>query len=332
MKNKSITTTNASRTENAGEKGEVSLLDLPDLGLECILDRLSPAGLTSMAGVCTSLREMSTSDHLWERHMKQKWGNFLGDAAYKEWQLHVASTKRQRQTQTLLDCSNKKGYLGVFTSIWPLSIMGRTRRELRSCLPVDSIMAWYLSIESGKFCFPAQVYNRENGHFGFLLSCYDAKISYDSSTDTFRARFSAHGRPMVEENIGWNRLRAPAVDTPAHDLHVSDCLNDLQPGDHIEIQWRKSKEFPYGWWYGVVGHLESCDGNKLYCQCHHSDTVTLEFKQYAPGSRWREVVINRKDHREVGNEADGFYAGIRKLNQEDEISMWKGLWPTKPLE
>ena len=28
-------------------------------------------------------------------------------------------------------------------------------------LPVDSIMAWYLALETGKFCFPAQVYNRE---------------------------------------------------------------------------------------------------------------------------------------------------------------------------
>ena len=25
-----------------------------------------------------------------------------------------------------------------------------------------------------------------------------------------------------------------------------------------------------GWWYGVVGHLESCDGNENYCRCHSS--------------------------------------------------------------
>lgn len=50
----------------------------------------------------------------------------------------------------------------------------------------------------------------------------------------------------MEEGVQWDRLRAPPVDTPAHDLHISDCLNDLRPGDHIEIQWRRSKEFPYG--------------------------------------------------------------------------------------
>ena len=50
----------------------------------------------------------------------------------------------------------------------------------------------------------------------------------------------------IEHGIQWERLRAPPVDIPPHDLHISDCLNDLHPGDHIEIQWRRNKEFPYG--------------------------------------------------------------------------------------
>lgn len=59
-------------------------------------------------------------------------------------------------------------------------------------------------------------------------------------------RYSPHGRRTIEENIEWDRLRAPPVDTPPFMLHVSDCLHDLKPGDHIEIQWRRNKEFPYG--------------------------------------------------------------------------------------
>lgn len=51
---------------------------------------------------------------------------------------------------------------------------------------------------------------------------------------------------VIEEGVQWERLRAPPIDTPAHELHVSDCLSDLRPGDHIEIQWRRNKEFPYG--------------------------------------------------------------------------------------
>ena len=63
-----------------------------------------------------------------------------------------------------------------------------------------------------------------------------------------------------------------------------------------------------------------------------SDTVVLEFNQYTPGSRWRRTIISRKDHREEGNESDGFYGGIRKLHKSEEIATWKSLWPRDILE
>jgi hypothetical protein len=60
-------------------------------------------------------------------------------------------------------------------------------------------------------------------------------------------RYPSHGRREAREcGIPWERLRAPPVDISPHDLHISDCLNDLHPGNHIEIQWRRKKEFPYG--------------------------------------------------------------------------------------
>ncbi|EEF40217.1 conserved hypothetical protein [Ricinus communis] len=314
------------------EEEKISLLDLPELTLDCILEKLSPSGLCSVAAVCSSLRDKCTSDHLWEKHLKQKWGRVIGDAAFKEWQWHIASRNRL----PLVNQSNQKRLLGSLGSIWPLSwikpkFQSRSKPPIAS-LPVDSIMAMYLSLEKGKFWFPAQVYNRENGHVGFLLSCYDALVSYDSRTDTFQARYSPYGRRMIEDGIHWDRLRASPVDTPAHDLHISDCLHDLKPGDHIEIQWRRSNGFPYGWWYAIVGHIESCDGNESRCHCQNSDKVVLEFNQYSPGSRWRQTIINRKDHREEGDEADGFYGGIRKLYNADEISTWKNLWPSQYLQ
>ncbi|XP_061966452.1 F-box protein At2g26850-like isoform X1 [Populus nigra] len=317
--------------EEEEEEPSPSLLDLPELALERILERLSPAGLGSMAGVCSSLRDRCRSDHLWEKHLKQKWGRVIGESAYKEWQWHIASSKRP----SLLDQRNQKGFMGSLISMWPFCWFKpkcESRSKPATCLPVDSIMALYLSLESGKFWFPAQVYNRENGHVGFMLSCYDAQLSYDSKTDTFQARYSPFARQTIEQSIHWERLRAPPVDTPAHVLHTSDCLNYLKPGDHIEIQWRRSKEFPYGWWYAVVGHQELCDGNENRCRCRHNDTVVLEFRQYTPGSRWRQTIINRKDHREVGNEADGFYGGIRKLCKAEEISKWKQLWPNQIVD
>ncbi|CBI24276.3 unnamed protein product, partial [Vitis vinifera] len=319
--------------ENVEVGLEMGLLDLPELVLECILERLPPEGLCSLGGVCSSLRDRCMSDYFWKRHMKEKWGRILGRAAYREWQWHMAS----RKDSDTLEQGKPNGLMRLLSRFGPLSwIRSRLSNSTpqRSSVPVDSIMSWYLALETGRFWFPAQVYNRESGHVGFMLSCYDAELSYDSHTDTFQARYPPHGRRTVaiENGVSWDRLRAPPVETPPHDLHMSDCLNELHPGDHIEIQWRRNKEFPYGWWYGIVGHLESCDGNESYCRCHNSETVVLEFNQYTPGSRWRRTSINRKDHREEGNEADGFYGGIRKLCRNDEISVWKQLWPAEVLE
>ncbi|CAN0905346.1 F-box protein At2g32560 [Linum grandiflorum] len=337
-----ITNTAAGEEEKEEENEEMlSVLDLPELALDCILERLSPAGLCNMAAVCSSLKERCTSDYLWRRHMNQKWGRLIGDAAHREWKWYQASRKDFGR------CTKPGKPKGLFSSIvssFPWIKLNNhnlidqqsdnQRRSSSVHVVGDSAMSWYLALESGKFWFPAQVYNRENGHVGFMLSCYDADLSYDSRTDTFQARYPPHGRRPVaiETGVNWERLRAPPVNTSPHDLHVSDCLNQLSPGDHIEIQWRRNKEFPYGWWYGVVAHLESCDGDHHYCRCLNSENVVLEFHQYAPGSRWRRTIVNRKDHREEGNEGDGFYGGIRKLTGNDEISMWKRLWPMDVLE
>ncbi|KAK9726000.1 hypothetical protein RND81_05G183300 [Saponaria officinalis] len=307
--------------------GIITLLDLHDLALDLVLDQLSPAELCSLAGVCSYLRSKCRSNYLWVKHLDKKWGKVIGNAALREWHWYMANNNR-----------NYSECVGLFESVsrvWPLSLMFsrkmKRKSEVKGEFPPDSVMAWYLSLERGEFWFPAQVYNRENGHDGFMLSCYDAKLSYDLKTDTFQARYSPHGRRTIEENISWSRLRTPPIDTPPYNLHVSDCLDDLRPGDHFEIQWRRNKAYPYGWWYGVIGHLESCSGNEHHCICHKSETVIMEFNQYAPESRWRRKKVSRKNHREEGNEADGFYGGIRKLYSQEEISIWKSLWPTKVL-
>ncbi|KAH9620499.1 hypothetical protein KSS87_012786 [Heliosperma pusillum] len=342
----------------------MSLLDLHDLALDLILEQLSPAELCSLAGVCTYLRGKCRSNHMWEKHMEKKWGRVIGNAALREWHWYMANNKRKCS----LSGGDNGGIFYSICSLWPLSLVFRPklerRSEIKGDLPPDSIMAWYLSLETGEFWFPAQVYNRENGHDGFMLSCYDAKISYNLKTDSFQARYSPHGRRTIEENISWSRLRTPPIETPPYNLHISDCLDDLRPGDHFEIQWRRNKAYPYGWWYGVIGHLESCSVNENHCICHdsgaqqyveygafspdlswkmlreyfigvlwilHDETVIMEFNQYAPESRWRRKKVSRMNHREEGNEADGFYGGIRKLYSKQEISMWKSLWPTKVL-
>ncbi|KAF2546523.1 hypothetical protein F2Q70_00019848 [Brassica cretica] len=314
---------------------QMSVLDLPDLALDRILELLPPSGLSSMARVCSSLRERCVSDHLWEKHLITKWGKVLGPAAHREWKCYLSSSYH------LDSPSHQTGHplgfdkiISLIRSVFRNDDDNKRKRYAASSLPLDSTMSFYLSLETGRFWFPAQVYNRENGHVGFMLSCYDAELSYDTLTDTFKARYPPHGRRAVavEKGVTWERLRAAPIDASPHHLHVSDSLNELKPGDHIEIQWRRNKEFPYGWWYGIVGHLESCDGNLNHCHCHLNGMVVLEFNQYTVGSRWRRTMINKRDHREEGNEEEGFYGGIRKLSCKEEIAMWTRLWPSSILE
>ncbi|KAK4761420.1 hypothetical protein SAY87_029304 [Trapa incisa] len=79
------------------------------------------------------------------------------------------------------------------------------------------------------------------------------------------------------------------ANTPPQELHVSDCLSCLRPGDHIEIQWRKSEEFPYGWWYGVVEHLESSSENGTHCSCLQNDPPKPECN-----ATWRSIPFEQK--------------------------------------
>ena len=78
------------RVENVEEVKGFSILDLPELALEGILSRLSPANLCNMAGVCTELRERCRSNNLWDPPLKAKWGKVIGPVACREWQRTVA--------------------------------------------------------------------------------------------------------------------------------------------------------------------------------------------------------------------------------------------------
>ncbi|CAM6095830.1 unnamed protein product [Calypogeia fissa] len=324
------------KVENVEDRRELSVLDLPELAIEGILSNLPATTLCQMAGVCKEFRKRCRSDHLWKSLFHEKWGSVAGPAAFREWQRVVAQKTATGLTPTEKNVARLWGW--PLSCLWPFSwfsLQENTNSKPSTCgLPPDSLMAWYWALESGSFWFPAQIYNRENGHVGFMLSCYDAEVSYDRITDSFRARYPPHGPRtiVVEEGVPWSRLRAPPMDTSAHDLHLSDCLEELRPGDHVEVQWRRNKEFPYGWWYGVVGHVQGCSRDIRRCRCFGEDTVLLEFNQYTVGSRWRQAVLDRKSHREEGNEAEGFYGGVRKLRKKAEISIWEKLWPAQALE
>ena len=142
-------------------KGDcISLLSLPESTLDNILKRLSPIELIRMSEVCTTLRDRCRSDDLWDNHIKQKWGRVIGDVAYKEWQWHVTAAKEEGNL--LYQMINQNGSLGTFSGAWPMLCLGSYLRDSRhilsSSLSNSFMMALYISLESGKFWFPAQVY------------------------------------------------------------------------------------------------------------------------------------------------------------------------------
>ncbi|KAH7297953.1 hypothetical protein KP509_25G020700 [Ceratopteris richardii] len=322
--------------EDVDDSASSTLLDLPDLPIDIILSKLSPQTLAVAASVCKELREKCSADHMWQPHVQGKWGAIAGDSAFEEWKhnckgLTNSHVNPSRSEDPSPPCKSR--------IIWPLSCMWSPWEKSPAYLPqkMDGIsnayMKWYATLETGTYWFSAQIYNREHGHAGFLLSCYDAELCYDRQTDTFKARYPPHGScsPFLEEGISWDRVRKPPVSTTAHELYRSFSLKDLRPDDHIEVQWRRNKRFPYGWWYGVVGHLTVCDKDSRYCNCHLDDMVWLEFNQYPPESRWRRTGLQRNMHTEKGDDTEGFYAGVRKLSL-DEASSWMRMWPTEPLE
>ncbi|KAG5023743.1 hypothetical protein JHK85_020085 [Glycine max] len=280
-----------SRVENVEDSHDMSVLDLPELALDCILERLPPL-------------------HCVEWPLEWKW--------------HVASKRNVGG----LKHGRQKGLMRFMSLRWPLQWIrpkadaNNNSPKQGSSLPVDSVMNWYLALESGNFWFLAQVYNRENGHIGFLLSCYDAELSYDPQTDTFQARYPPHGRRAGARECGipWERLRAPPIDTSPHDLHFSDYQTRPQVWLGLSLDSNISKHGPPAMLFGWSPRPFMVN------------TVVLEFNHYTPGSQWRQTTISRKDHREEGNEADGFYGGIRKIKSEAEITTWKHLWPLEVLE
>ncbi|KAI4325611.1 hypothetical protein MLD38_030993 [Melastoma candidum] len=280
-------------------ESEPSLLDLPKLTLECVLEKLPTAGLCSMSAVCSSLRVMCRSDRLWEKHVELKWGRVIGEGARVEWEGWVVAESRGRRTRGL---TRRKALWDLASRLRGFSwIRDKSRNGVegkgQDLLPPDSVMSPYLSLESNQLCFPAQVYNRENGHSGFMLSCYGAHICYDSLTEKFRARYSSQGgRQTVEDGIPLNRIRSPPEFCEMRDamLNVDTYLCIAGFG---------------------AGRMATY-------------SMALEFNHYPIGSRWRKVV-NRKKHPEEGDQVTGFYGRIRKLKRIEEITKWKNLWSSR---
>ncbi|XP_017416722.1 F-box protein At2g32560 isoform X1 [Vigna angularis] len=314
-----------SKLENQKDCKVYSLLDLPEWTLDCILECLSPLDLLRVAQVCSSLRNKTRSDALWEKLIKQKWSRLVGDVAHQEWLWHT--TKINTQSLLLLQ-QNQSGLCGSFSGVWPsLSFHSYLENftDFITLFQNCSKMALYICLESGRFWFPVQVYKNGNQN----LFCCDALVSYDCRSNTFQARSPTCGWNMIEGNVPWDRLRMSPVETSPRAFYMSNCMNDLKPGDQIEIQIRRRTDSHYNWWYAVIGHLETCEEDtSRHCHCHCNEMLVVEFKQYHGESRWRRSVLKRNLNEEQGSRPRWF-GGIRKLVNEDEIKRWNNFLASK---
>ncbi|XP_014491046.1 F-box protein At2g41170-like [Vigna radiata var. radiata] len=312
-----------SKLEKQNDCKVYSLLDLPEWTLDCILECLSAQDLFRVAQVCTSLRDKTRTDALWEKLINQKWGSLLGEAVYQEWQWH---TTKIANTQIIFSLhQNQSGSCGSFTGVWPFLNFHSYLENFIDFITLfkhSSKMALYICLESGRFWFPAQMYKTSK------LFCYDVIVSYDSKRDTFKARSQTCGWRMTEQNIEWDMLRSPPTDTSPREVHMSNCMNDLKPGDQIEIQMKKRKESPFYWCYAVIGHLETCNQNVNHCRCQYDDNLVVEFKQYPAYSRNKRSVLNRNRYEEQVSMLSWF-GGIRKLDKEEEIEKWNNLFASR---
>ncbi|XP_054796952.1 F-box protein At2g26850-like [Prosopis cineraria] len=297
-------------------KKEASLLELPEAILDNILERLSPIELCSMSEVCTCLIGRCRSNVLWEKHVQRRWGRLLGDVAYREWQFHVMRIMNKESPSLQ---RNPEGLLGSFTGAWPFLCLCsylENPGDLASLLLSNySNMALYVSLQRGRFWFPAQVYRMTPFQ---LPRRYNGLLSYEHVSNTFQARCPTDEWRLIEKNITWDRLRLPPIHTSPYTLYVSNN-NDLKPGDHVEVQMRKGSR-TYDWCYGVIDHLESCDKDmNNHCSCEHSEMLVVSFKlQY---SQWKSIAIKKEAN---GEQKIGLWkiGGIRKLEDLEDIRRW----------
>ncbi|CAJ2671673.1 unnamed protein product [Trifolium pratense] len=146
------------RKKTVVPRRKTRLLDLPNQTIDCILERLSPKELCRVAEVCTYLRNQSSSDYLWKKHVQQKWSKLVGDVVQQVWQWHRAKIKDARSFSLYRDVMDS---CAAFRGTWPFVGI---QSYLENHWPYISLMknysqkALYTCLETGCFWFPAQLY------------------------------------------------------------------------------------------------------------------------------------------------------------------------------
>jgi len=166
----------------------------------------------------------------------------------------------------------------------------------------------------GELKFWVSIHNRESTA-NFLLSCYNATVTYLSKSKCFEAVYWEQNEiSKVAERIPISDAKLKIRGIPLHRIEDPSIQqkrdHTLQPGEPIEVQWRKFNGHPWGWWYGKVGVIDD-----TFCQ--------LIFPLYEPGSFWYTVVVDLEQGTpQIVSYSGGFIGGVRRVENEHK-EQWK---------
>ena len=237
---------------------------------------------------------------------------------------------------------------------------------------------FYKDVLFGNTALNVQVLNRETSrNLEFTMSAYDAKVTYRIELNSYHCTYLRDGRGLVCETVDRQQLRPIPKDLenktskydpfqlyldPNTKYHKQNQLS-WKEGQGVEIQWKRHKDHPFGWWYGEISKIwhdtkattgkvgdlvhiqmpglsqsemilmedtntDDNDNNNVANDKKVLTKVTVIFEQYKKESCWHQVTVvvgSKEDVRSMG----GWVGGIRRsLTSKQD---WNGFLPNRKI-
>mmetsp|Transcript_27432 Transcript_27432/g.63899 ORF Transcript_27432/g.63899 Transcript_27432/m.63899 type:complete len:455 (-) Transcript_27432:550-1914(-) len=184
-----------------------------------------------------------------------------------------------------------------------------------------------------------EVFDREK-KVGFSMSCMIAKVSWEQKSQSYVACYvsASHVLPERIPYEASQRLRfcpdsaasqlqpeiAPPTAAEIYPYRVFRGLDGVAVGKGVELQWKMQMGSPFGWWYGVVEHVERNYGED------ETAAVTLTFRHFPAHSRWYRLRVLAGDGVMRKCSIGGYHGGIRAVTPEED-KQWQLFFPKEPI-
>lgn len=271
------------------------LESLPPVFEEIVSFVEQPSELVRFCGEASSTmrNEADFADHRhWERMYKRKWPTFhesMRHAGTKDWR------EAYRLTTT-----------GTLSCI--VEVFDREKKLGFAMSAMPAVCRWVGS-----------------GYVARYLSACEVRPEHIPSDEEYRLRFCpVSARKELEPtkldlDTALSRDLFPPDTYPYRVLHTK--MDEIKPGQPVELQWKMQPRSPFGWWYGV---LESFSGEGEDAIAH------LSFPHFPVGSRWYYLTVPIGKDSQVHCAMGGYSGGIRAVS-DTEKQRWMEFFPKKPV-